>query len=60
MAWKTGSPLWDAIAQSGQDIPKIEEIALPGSLTYNENKGLNKSINMERTSLTSCKYVIKL
>lgn len=32
--WDEKSALWRAITQSGEDIPKFEEIALPGYMKY--------------------------
>lgn len=32
--WDENSALWRAITQSGEDIPKFEDIALPGYMKY--------------------------
>ncbi|KRT83966.1 hypothetical protein AMK59_1352, partial [Oryctes borbonicus] len=34
LMWEEDSVLWRAIGQSGEDIPKFEDIALPGSMKY--------------------------
>ncbi|XP_066257159.1 retinoblastoma-like protein 1 isoform X2 [Euwallacea similis] len=36
LAWRSSSPIWDAIEKSGQEIPKFQDTALPGHLLYNE------------------------
>lgn len=32
--WEEDTALWTAITQSGEDIPKFEDIALPGYMKY--------------------------
>ncbi|XP_060534776.1 retinoblastoma-like protein 2 isoform X2 [Cylas formicarius] len=36
LAWRSDSPIWDAIANSDQGIPRFEDIALPGHLLHND------------------------
>lgn len=36
LAWKSDSPIWEAIGKSGQGIPKFQDTALPGHLLYND------------------------
>lgn len=43
LAWQTNSPLWEDIRKSAQEIPKFEEIALPGSVVSSEIKSVTSN-----------------
>nr|CAI5843626.1 unnamed protein product [Callosobruchus analis] len=57
LAWRSESQLWDALAASGQGIPKFEDTALPGHLLYNE-KNSRLSQNSESPNNNSSEYAI--
>lgn len=38
LAWETDSQLWEDIKKWNKEIPKFEDIALPGSIVYTQTK----------------------
>ncbi|XP_023018389.1 retinoblastoma-like protein 1 isoform X2 [Leptinotarsa decemlineata] len=43
LVWKSNSRIWEMIANSGQDIPKFSDTALPGHLLYNDQNQSTES-----------------
>ncbi|XP_071443748.1 retinoblastoma-like protein 1 isoform X1 [Hetaerina americana] len=39
MAWKSDSPVWDAIAESGLPVPSCEDVSLPGQISSDSPNG---------------------
>ncbi|CAH1163560.1 unnamed protein product [Phaedon cochleariae] len=50
LVWKSGSLIWEAIAASGQTLPKFADTALPGHLLYDDSRG---DANIQSAEVTS-------
>lgn len=54
LAWKSGSQLWADILRSSQDLPKFEDIALPGGLKQNDARATLKAEKVPSSKRFPC------
>ncbi|XP_031355378.1 retinoblastoma-like protein 2 isoform X2 [Photinus pyralis] len=55
LIWKSGSPIWRILSNSGENFPKFEDIALPGNMVHSEEQPapgqiLRRSLNNQLQS----------
>ncbi|XP_046395254.1 retinoblastoma-like protein 1 isoform X1 [Ischnura elegans] len=50
MAWKSDSPVWDAIADSGLPVPSCEDVSLPGQISTDSPNGTVEPTSMYTAS----------
>ncbi|XP_071439177.1 retinoblastoma-like protein 1 [Hetaerina americana] len=52
LAWRKGSPVWDAIAESGLPVPTCEDVSLPGQISSESPSGI-LGPTLDRINLSS-------